>query len=52
MKPGFRTFDRVWSGQELAQDRHGCIRSPQDGYILMPLYQNQGCDGFFIGHSK
>ncbi len=48
MKPGFRNFQRVYKGQLLASDIRGPIYSPADGRILMPLYQKQGSDGFFI----
>lgn len=48
MNPGFKNFDSVSEGQPLALDRNGMIRSPLDGCILMPLYQGQGRDGFFI----
>ena len=29
-------------------DKHGKIKAQNDGYLLMPLYQQQGYDGFFI----
>lgn len=48
MNPGFRNFDEVKKGDWLATDRHGRIHAQADGYILMPLYQTQGNDGFFI----
>lgn len=48
MRPGFANFDRVRSGQELADDHGGVIRSPRSGLMLMPLYQELGDDGFFI----
>ncbi len=48
MRPGFKNFDRVAKGQWLAIDRHGKILAQRSGYILMPLYQQQGEDGFFI----
>lgn len=48
MKPGYRNFQPVIKGEVLAEDRNGIIRSPEDGLILMPLYQPQGSDGFFI----
>lgn len=48
MKPGFRNFQRVQKGQLLATDIQGPIYAPADGLILMPLYQNQGSDGFFV----
>lgn len=48
MNPGFNNFDKVTKGQILASDIHGDIACKEDGYILMPLYQKQGEDGFFI----
>lgn len=48
MRPGYRNFQPVVQGEVLAQDRNGLIRSPEDGLILMPLYQSQGSDGFFL----
>lgn len=48
MKPGYRNFDRVKKGDWLAEDRHGKIMAQKDGFILMPLYQEQGEDGFYI----
>lgn len=48
MRPGFLNLQKVRQGQWLASDRHGRILAPNDGYLLMPLYQAQGSDGFFI----
>lgn len=48
MLPGFKNFDSVKKGDWLATDSQGKIRAEYDGYILMPLYQEQGNDGFFI----
>lgn len=48
MLPGFENFQPIKKGQWLADDRNGQIKSPEDGYMLMPLYQKQGNDGFFI----
>ncbi len=48
MMPGFKNFQRVRKGQLLAQDRYGPIYAPADGCVLMPLYQEQGEDGFFL----
>lgn len=48
MKPGFRNFDAVTAGQPLARDVHGAVGSPLTGLLLMPLYQAQGEDGFFL----
>jgi succinylglutamate desuccinylase len=48
MLPGMRSFQRVGEGEVLAQDRNGSVRSPEAGRLLMPLYQAQGEDGFFL----
>ncbi len=48
MRPGYRNFQPVVKGELLAHDRHGEILSPADAMILMPLYQPQGSDGFFL----
>ena len=48
MEPDLVNFQSVRKNQLLASDRTGEIRSPRPGRILMPLYQAQGDDGFFI----
>ncbi|MFN7942129.1 MAG: succinylglutamate desuccinylase/aspartoacylase family protein [Thermoanaerobaculia bacterium] len=48
MRPGFASFQRVGAGQILAEDARGGVTSPRRGLILMPLYQPQGDDGFFL----
>lgn len=48
MEPGFTNFQPVERGQVLARDRRGAIRAAESGQILMPLYQRQGTDGFFL----
>lgn len=48
MLPGFRNFDPVSAGQVLSHDVRGPVKAPERGRILMPLYQKQGNDGFFI----
>jgi succinylglutamate desuccinylase len=48
MKAGYRNFDPVRKGEILAHDRYGVITAKYDGLILMPHYQTQGEDGFFI----
>ncbi|MGW8267169.1 MAG: succinylglutamate desuccinylase/aspartoacylase family protein [Longimicrobiales bacterium] len=48
MLPGFRSFQPVEAGQLLAEDRDGPVRCPMPGRLLMPLYQAQGEDGFFL----
>jgi len=48
MHPGFRSFQPVSGGQLLAEDSEGGIEAPETGRLLMPLYQLQGEDGFFL----
>jgi succinylglutamate desuccinylase len=48
MAPGFANFQPVSSGQVVGRDRYGAITVPEDGRMLLPLYQGQGEDGFFI----
>jgi succinylglutamate desuccinylase len=48
MLPGFRSFDPVVRGQIVARDRNGPITIPERGLLLMPRYQTQGEDGFFV----
>lgn len=48
MRPGYQNFQPIKKGEWLATDKNGKIMAVCDGYILMPLYQSQGDDGFFI----
>ena len=48
MEPGFQNFQRVKAGQVVAHDVHGPVRIERDARILMPLYQKQGDDGYFL----
>lgn len=48
MRPGFVNLQRVRQGQIVARDRRGDVRTNRSGRILMPLYQRQGEDGFFL----
>ncbi|MEQ8552644.1 MAG: succinylglutamate desuccinylase/aspartoacylase family protein [Cyclobacteriaceae bacterium] len=48
MKPGYINFQRIEKGEWLASNQHSKIHSPYDCRILMPLYQEQGDDGFFL----
>jgi succinylglutamate desuccinylase len=49
MEPGFANIHRVDAGTLLARDHGGEIRAPFGGLLLLPLYQAQGSDGFFLG---
>lgn len=46
--PGLSGFERVDRDQLVAQDRKGEVRAPEGGMLLMPLYQAQGNEGFFL----
>jgi len=48
MKPGFENFQKIRVGELLAHQNGKELRSRWDAYIHMPLYQEQGSDGFFI----
>lgn len=48
MKPGYKNFQQVYKNEILGEDKRGQVLSPYDGLILMPLYQPQGKEGFFI----
>jgi succinylglutamate desuccinylase len=48
MKDGYVNFQKVHKGEHLADDKHGPIHAKEDALILMPLYQKQGEDGFFL----
>jgi succinylglutamate desuccinylase len=48
MRAGFRNFQPVAKGEIIASDNNGEVTVPVDGYLLMPLYQKQGDEGFFV----
>jgi predicted deacylase len=48
MEPGYVSFQPVRRGEVLAHDRHGAVTARESGRILLPLYQSQGSDGFFV----
>ena len=48
MNPGYKNFQKISKNEFLAKDNKGKVLAPYDGRILMPLYQKQGEDGFFI----
>jgi len=47
-KPGYFNFKKINKGEVIATQDGKQITSPSEGYILMPLYQKKGSDGFFI----
>jgi len=48
MRPGYVNFRRIQAGETLANDEGGDIRAPENGRILLPLYQGLGDDGYFL----
>ncbi len=48
MNLGWVGFQPVTRDQPLGRDRNGTVKAPESGLLLMPLYQPQGDDGFFI----
>ena len=48
MRPGFRNFQPIQEGEQLAEELGGAITAPESGQLFLPRYQEQGDDGFFI----
>lgn len=48
MEPGWENFKAVARGTVVAQDRGGPVRVSEDAFMLLPLYQGRGSDGFFL----
>ncbi len=48
MNPNMRNFEYIEKNQVIAHDKKGPIKSPYQGHLLMPLYQEQGNEGFYI----
>lgn len=48
MRPGFASFSLVGEGHPVGDDGGGAVETPEAGRLLMPLYQAQGSDGFFL----
>ena len=48
MAPGLQNFDNVKKGQILATDNGQPVMASKDSMIIMPKYQQQGNDGFFL----
>ena len=45
----FDQFHRVRKGELLARNDEGELRAPQDGILMLPSYQEQGDDGYYLG---
>ena len=48
MKPGFVNFQKIDRGDVLAEADGREVRAKEGGRIFMPLYQEQGVDGYFL----
>ncbi len=48
MLPNYQNFQKIKKGEVVAEDIHGNIVAADDCLMLMPLYQKQGEDGFFL----
>ena len=48
MKAGYSNFKKVKQGEVLAVHNGKEITSPENCMVFMPLYQDQGQDGFFL----
>jgi len=48
MRPGFQSFQTISEGELLATHSGREVRSQRDGMLLMPLYQPQGDEAFFV----
>lgn len=48
MRPGYRNFTPVQQGEVVAHDKRGPLTAPRSGLMMLPRYQPQGDDGFFV----
>ena len=48
MNPKMQNFEKLKKGQSIARNQDGPITAPMNGHLLMPLYQKQGKEGFYI----
>ena len=48
MKPGYKSFQAIRRGEPLADELGMPVLSPFNALMLMPRYQGQGDDGFFL----
>ncbi|MDF1837352.1 MAG: succinylglutamate desuccinylase/aspartoacylase family protein [Planctomycetota bacterium] len=44
----FKGFDFVKKDSHLAHKKNGPVLATQDGFLIMPLYQHKGSEGFFL----
>ena len=48
MLPGFVNFQPIHRGQIVAHDQRGPVHAPIGGFMMLPRYQGQGDDGYFV----
>lgn len=48
MNPGFRNFQTIKNGEQIASSNLNPIVASHNSQIFMPLYQGKGNDGFFM----
>jgi hypothetical protein len=48
MEHGYASFQSVKAGDVLAHDNNGNLTASEDARVLLPLYQTQGEDGYFL----
>ena len=48
MEAGYHNFQPVSEGEVVGRDRTGPVVAPISGRLFLPLYQQQGDDGYFI----
>jgi len=48
MRPGYQNFQPVQAGETVAKSKSGDVHAPETGRVLLPLYQGQGDDGYFL----
>lgn len=48
MEPGFENFQPLRKGQLVARDSGGPVAAREGGLMMLPRYQGQGDDGYFI----
>jgi hypothetical protein len=48
MMEGFKSFEEIIEGTPLAIEKDEFIKAEKDAIIFMPLYQEQGEEGFFL----
>ena len=51
MRPGYANFHPVARGEAVASDHSGAVQTPEAGVMMLPRYQGQGEDGYFLARS-